>query len=124
MNNTNTITEIFGDVISSYSRAQAIEDGFLCDISPLAKDAGFKYPVAISSGIHSIVNKAVKGGKDYKGVIWDILSVLLFKIKMSTGSDRINLTVKIGRANVQMYSVCSGGDNGEPVITVMLPNED
>ena len=39
---------IFGEVVSGYSRAQAVEDGFLCDISELAKEAGFKFPVAIS----------------------------------------------------------------------------
>ena len=31
------------EVISAYSRAQAIEDGVLVDLSTLAREAGFKY---------------------------------------------------------------------------------
>jgi hypothetical protein len=31
------------EVIHSYSRTQALEDGVLVDISPLAKEAGFKF---------------------------------------------------------------------------------
>ena len=39
----NTAAEsIFGDVIYSYTRAQAIEDGVLVDAGPMAKEVGFK----------------------------------------------------------------------------------
>ena len=44
-----TLTDIFGPVISSYSRAQAIEDGVLIDVSEMAREAGFKHPVALTS---------------------------------------------------------------------------
>ena len=48
-----TMTEIFGDVISSYGRAQAIEDGVLVDLMQpetvgAVKEAGFRYPVAMT----------------------------------------------------------------------------
>ena len=33
MNNQATMTEIFGEVISVYTRAQAIEDGVLADMN-------------------------------------------------------------------------------------------
>ena len=36
-------------VISTYSRAQALEDGVLVDAGPLAKEAGFRWPVAITA---------------------------------------------------------------------------
>jgi type I site-specific restriction endonuclease len=35
---------VFGDVIYSYTRKQAIEDGVLVDITEMAKEAGIKYP--------------------------------------------------------------------------------
>src|SRR6185437_8267129 len=38
----------FGEVIYSYTRAQAIADGVLVDVSETAKEAGFKYPVALT----------------------------------------------------------------------------
>ena len=36
------------DVISRYTRAQAIEDGVLVDVSELAREAGFRFPVAMT----------------------------------------------------------------------------
>ena len=36
------------DLIHSYTRAQAIEDGVLVDVSDVATEAGFKLPVAIT----------------------------------------------------------------------------
>ena len=41
------IDELFGEVISSYSRAQAIDEGVLVDVSQSseAKECGFKFPI-------------------------------------------------------------------------------
>lgn len=120
------------DIISRYTRAEAIEDGALTDITPIAKEAGFKFPVALSAGVSNLVNEAVeKGGKNYNGVVWDILMLLLFKIKASGGdSSRCDFSVNIWSKfthkdkEVKMYSVIGAGDTPEPVITIMLPNED
>ena len=38
----------FGPVIFAYTRAQAIEDGILVDVSETAREAGFRIPVAIT----------------------------------------------------------------------------
>ena len=68
-------------VISSYSRAQAIEDGMLIDVSSTAKEAGFKVPVAITVGVHGYCNppEASKAqGQSYEGRLWDVLMVALF----------------------------------------------
>jgi len=35
------------DIIFSYSREQAIEDGLLIDVSGIAKEAGFKWSVQL-----------------------------------------------------------------------------
>jgi len=39
------------NVIYSYTRAQAIEDGMFVDVTETAKEAGFKYPVAITRNL-------------------------------------------------------------------------
>ena len=39
---------IFGEVISIYTRAQALADGILIDAGSMAREAGFKWPVAIT----------------------------------------------------------------------------
>ena len=38
----------FGPVIFAYTRAQAIEDGILVDVSETAREAGFRIPVAVT----------------------------------------------------------------------------
>jgi len=36
------------DLICVYTRSEALEDGFLVDVSGVAKEAGFRYPVALT----------------------------------------------------------------------------
>ena len=43
--------ELFGPVISSYSRAQAIEDGVLIDITEQARQQRFVFPMAMTSAL-------------------------------------------------------------------------
>jgi len=43
--------EVFGEVISTYTRAEAQDDGVLIDVTEIAKEAGIVYPVAISQGL-------------------------------------------------------------------------
>ena len=45
MDNTN---DLFGNVIYAYTRAQAIADGELVDVSEMAQEAGFTIPVAVT----------------------------------------------------------------------------
>ena len=66
------------DVIHSYSRAQAIEDGVLVDLSALSPVCRehYKFPVACTAAVWAIVDKAVKNKKcynDLNGVLHDIL---------------------------------------------------
>ena len=44
--------DIFGECISAYSRAQAIEDGILVDVTRTASEAGFKWPTAITRTVY------------------------------------------------------------------------
>ena len=124
----NPLKDIFGEVISTYSRKEAIEDGYLFEVSESTlKEAGILFPTCISAGIVAKMNEAIKtckGMNDFEGITWDILTMLKYGIKRSTDPTRVNFIVKIWRENVTMYAVCGGGDNGEPVITIMLPNED
>jgi hypothetical protein len=39
------------DVIHSYSRAEAIRDGVLIDVTAVAREAGFRYPVALTAAV-------------------------------------------------------------------------
>jgi hypothetical protein len=64
-----------------------------------------------------------------KGRLHDVFNVLLWKAK-TQGGMLINFSVLVdvhgnGRpSKVDLYSVVGPGDEGEPVITIMLPDED
>jgi len=126
--------ELFGEVISSYSRAQAIEDGVLVDVSSVAREAGIKFPVAMTSAVWGKYVEVPEGVKcqDETGRLWDILwmfrcaaakfsgSTLLFKLYVRNHNrERLNRNDL-----VTLKAVCGPGDDAEPVITIMLPDED
>jgi len=121
-----SLTDLFGDVISSYSQAQAIEDGFLHKLDDkIVKEAGFKYPVVITNGIAGIIERAKKNpSQSWDGIVWDILTLLKYGIGGSSNTQRVAFIVKINGKNYTLISVVGGGDEGEPVITIMLPGED
>lgn len=116
------------DLISSYSRSDAIEDGVLFDITKLAFEAGFKFPVAVTSAVQDRLDFN-EHGQSLTGRTWDMLNVLLFAIRKNRGGSQVNFTVAFeneeGKLTDQkLKAVVSGGDQGEAVITIMFPNED
>lgn len=121
-------------VIFSYTRAQAIADGVLIDATELAKEAGFRLPVALTSGVWAecVAVPAGVAGQDETGRLWDVLSLLHFAIARQKGDgQRVDFAVHVRNDNregdpplVQLYALCGPGDDAEPVITVMLPSED
>jgi hypothetical protein len=46
---------LFGEVIFSYTRAQAIADRVLVDVTPTALEAGFRFPVAATAALMAAV---------------------------------------------------------------------
>jgi hypothetical protein len=65
----------FGPVIHSYSRAEALEDGALIDVTSMAREAGFRIPVALTRAVwESYVTVPPKVvAQDEPGRLWDIL---------------------------------------------------
>jgi len=122
------------ELISVYTRAQALADGVLIDVSDLAHEAGFTLPVAVTDNLwHSYVVPPLdlaKKGQSISGRLWDILSILRFAIKTSPSTDRLSFSVLFAMTPdsepvpVELLAVCGPGDNGEAVVTVMLPGDD
>jgi len=120
------------EYISSYSRAQAIDDGVLIDVSETAREAGFVFPVAVTQGVwQTWIDPHGLEFQDEQGRLWDILTMLRFTIKRSIpGLDTISFTVRMVVAPkrppelVPLWSKCGPGDNREPVLTIMLEDEN
>lgn len=126
----------FGEVIYAYTREQAIEDGVLVDVSEMAKEAGIKFPVAVTIGLwEKYIKPAPKLenlGQSIDGRLWDTLFMFAMSARRTEGSlllYKVIFTMPGGYEGVfqdtaQLKGMIGPGDNGEPVITIMLPNED
>ena len=123
------------EVISSYSRMDALNDGVLVDISTLAKEAGFVYPVAVTRAVYDgILNPSPeleRQGQSFTGRAWDMLTILRVAIRTTREpGDQVRFAPLFIREEggnpepVALRSVCGPGDGAEPVITIMLPTED
>ena len=135
MESKNNIEELFGEVIYAYTREQAIADGVLIDVSKMTKEAGVKFPVAVTSAVwheYIVPDEELKGyGQSEDGRLWDTLwmfrysaikhssDTMLFDLYFLMNEDR-----KPEQKLVTLKAVCGPGDKGEPVITIMKPDED
>lgn len=121
----------FGEVIFTYTREQAIEDGVLVDVTELAKEAGFRYPTCVTRAVWDryVEVPDCVSGQDETGRLWDILWMARFGIqKNRSGSEvlfKLYVANEPGPAKpVTLKAVCGPGDSAEPVITITLPEED
>ena len=118
-------------VIFSYSRAEAIADGVLIDVSELAKEAGFRFPVAMTSAAwqDAVAVPPDCPCQDETGRLWDVLNVLRFAIRANSNVSELCFHVSVVGSDrqqhrIELKSMCGPGDDAAPVITILLPDED
>jgi hypothetical protein len=117
------------DIISSYSRAEAIADGTLVDVTAMAKEAGFKVPVALTAAVRARLEPSegdVMFGQSLEGRLWDVLMVLRFHANAATDTVIYELIVadEGEQHTLSLKAIIGPGDEGEPVITIMFEHED
>ena len=122
--------EPFGAVVFSYSRAQAIEDGVLVEVTETAREAGFQWPFAATTEVWALIEQIPReySHEDIEGRLWDILTtarwsvvrcfkrddIVFFASSLHHDEgDKVSLKLQIGP-----------GDDGSPVLTLMLPWQD
>lgn len=125
--------DLFGNVIFSYTRQDAIDDGVLVDVSKMAREAGFKIPVAVTQAVWEQYitpdPRSEKYGQSIDGRLWDTLWMLHVAISTKKSSSEIHyqciyVLKEKQRKTVTLKAMIHPGDNMEPVVTIMLPNED
>lgn len=124
----------FGDIIYSYTRAQALADGVQVDVSTTAAEAGIRFPVFLTrTAFDAYVTVPPKvEGQDEAERLWDIVWLLRFAIQRSRpGSDRLPVALYVRNDNraprlVKLIAMCGplDIDDPRPAITVMMPDED
>ena len=116
------------DLICSYTRAEALADGVLVDVSERAQRAGIQYPTACTAGVWSLIDCLPASDTDtLAGIVRDVraeevLRAMLAAIRRGgvRGTDRVVFEV-LGCA---LWAQCGPGDTEAPVITIMMQGED
>jgi hypothetical protein len=121
------------EVIHAYTRADALRDGVLIDVSATAREAGIRWPVALTCAAWERCVAVPPGVacQDEAGRLWDVLWMLRGAVARSAGGQLVPFALHVRNDDregtpplVQLKAVSGPGDEGEPVITVMLPDED
>lgn len=119
-------------IIFAYTRKQALADGVLVDVSEMAREAGIKFPTAVTAAVWARYVEVPRGveAQDVEGRLWDILWMFRHAARSCDGSE-IRFRLRVRNDNrpgepplVTLKAVLGPGDDPEPVITIMLPEED
>lgn len=122
------------EVISCYTRQQAIEDGVLVDLKSSFKNETriFKWPVACTAAVWSLIENAAEQDEVEVAVyVWDVCFMAHLAIKALRDSGRPELFFKVclplrEGTERKLKLVCGpiGPNDPNPCLTIMLPNED
>src|SRR5512147_2746139 len=134
MNNQPNLTDLFGPPIYTYTRKQALADGFQVDVTTTAQEAGIRFPFFITRAVWDAYVAVPPGvtGQDEAGRLWDLVWMTRFAIIRSRpGTDRLPVALYVRNDNhrsrlVKLVAVCGplDIDDPSPAITVMMCDED
>ncbi len=132
-----TMAEILGEPISTYTRAQAIEDGVLVDVTETAREAGFRFSVALTRAVWedcvtwSEADNKRQTYQDEAGRLWDVLYMASLAARRNGGSELRFQLYRVPRGGrgvrprlVVLQMHCGRGGEGEAVITISMLGED
>ena len=97
----------------------------------VVKQTGFTLPIVMTATAfgETIGFGDLPDGQSVTGRLWDVLMVLRSMIRrMPPGEDRVHFKVSVWNGTslneVALWCLCGPGDEGEPVLTIMLEGED
>lgn len=116
------------DLIAQYTRADAISEGVLIDLTkdfPITKRV-YKFPVAVTQAVWAILNSTPS-----EWIIGEVIALIVAsntkKIKIIDEASHLFEVVLEGAAPSDRFTfkiICHGDDNGDPCLTISLPEED
>jgi len=130
---SDTMTDIFGPVISKYTTQDGIDDGLFIDVSEMAREAGLKFKVVVHTNLyHTHVvpsDEAKEYGQSVDGRLWDVLFMLRMAAGKATGSFikyEVAFSDGPNKHRVEEFFAGCGplsDTDPTPVITVYLPED-
>jgi len=130
--------DFFGPLIATYTRAQALEDGTLVDLTEWASaksgfHGGFTVPVAVTRALWEAIEaipEALAGIADVRGRAHDVLwtASLAARGAAKRGESSKDFVVLLPRRDergrkVTLRIVIGPGDHAEPVVTIGFPSD-
>ena len=117
------------DIIFTHTRQDLLSDGALVDVSDMAREAGFTWPVAITAKVMEVIENIPpsKSHQDTKGRLWDVLWTASRAAKRGGTNILYRLICHHGRRTyltLKMVSRPHGPYDDCPCITIMMPWED
>jgi hypothetical protein len=132
--NTNDNESPFGEVIYSYTRAQAVADGFQVEVTEAAREAGICFPVFLTRTVYDAYVTVPPGveAQDERGRLHDVLTMLRFAIyKAQPDQTRLHFALYVRNDNrhpklVKLIATCGPVDidNPKPALTVMTLGDE
>jgi len=124
------LEDIFGKPLSIYTRAQALADGMLVDVTSTAREAGWRWPVAVTAALWQVIECVPKrhSYQSTEGRLWDVVYMASLAARRSRGGDRIAFELILFRENsrkkyLQLVAHVGPGDTPEPVVTIGFPED-
>lgn len=121
------------ETIHTYSRAEAIEDGILIDLTANYPNEAklFKHPVACTSAVWDLIDSAAKNPRHcntHAGIVWDILYMSIHGItRRFTDAEHLFSVIISGagrQRNYTLKAICGLSDDLSPCITILTELED
>ena len=117
------------ETISVYTRKEAQEDGTLVDVTSTAKEAGFTLHTVVTRNVWERCVAVPEGvvGQDEQGRLWDVLFVAhaaaLRAAELASDLVEFQVTVADSGREHTLWVHIGPGDQGEPVLTIMFPED-
>ena len=121
--------------IEAYTRADALADGILMDVTDQARIVGFKVPVAMSRAAWSMAVEWTAADtqrqipQEQSSRLWDVLT-LCFAAARSTDTHKLTFRLyRIPRSGepkpalLILKALIDLDDTGKPAVTISLPDE-
>ncbi len=115
---------VFGELISSYTRAEALADGQQFDVSEDSGAAVYKTAVYVTSALHAELKRGQGTDPDtYSARLWDVCYMVAQGRRISAQSNVSD--VKIGRRRLRVVGECGpiDIDDPRPAITLGFPSD-
>lgn len=124
-------------IVPTSTRAEVLAAGRLLDVTPLARQAGFQIPAALTASLWAAYGAPDKTPAEDPGTVWDLLwmlrcaatGILPAKLECHPHGEvlwfELELTPrgKSTAERVLLKAISGGGDSGESVLTICLPHE-